>query len=508
MLATTQCPLTKTRLFTFDPRANDRDDDTLTITAVTQGTYGTVTTNGTTITYTPSDTLAADETATDTFTYTVSDATSPWHLHGVLGFFSRGHTDTATVTVTVTGVNDPPTAVADAVPDPIGEDAGSTGTNVLANDTDPDRGDTKTIATFTQGTYGNETDNGDGILSYTPDDRADALAAGETQTDRFTYTIKDGSGATSTATVSVVLSGANDAPAAKDDIVTDPIGELDGPKVIDVLANDTDPDRGDTKTITGVTSGVYGDVVIRGGTVTYTPNAAAQALVAGDVKDDSFTYTVADGSGATSRATVSLRVAGVNNATVLRTDGTPVDVELGPDGDIGWIRNADGTLTQVDWSEDEGWSVGAGVAVDIDAGALDVGYRYGYAYDQQDDSLAKVDLETGSEVGRAFDVKTGLRYDFGDVTDVTVYSDPSGTDDRLYAVNQDGTVWAIDAQTMEVIGRVETEPLAVASANMLVADATVARTAPTLAVSADGSRLYVANGSKVSVVNTRRTAVA
>ncbi|MCB9008104.1 MAG: cadherin-like domain-containing protein, partial [Ardenticatenaceae bacterium] len=55
--------------------------DTLTITAVTQGSKGSVSHNGTTVTYTPN----ADETGSDSFTYTISDG--------------NGGSDTATVTM-------------------------------------------------------------------------------------------------------------------------------------------------------------------------------------------------------------------------------------------------------------------------------------------------------------------------------------------------------------------------------------------------------------------------
>ena len=47
----------------------DADGDTLSITGVTQGTYGSVTTNGTAVTYTPGASFASS----DTFTYTISD---------------------------------------------------------------------------------------------------------------------------------------------------------------------------------------------------------------------------------------------------------------------------------------------------------------------------------------------------------------------------------------------------------------------------------------------------
>src|SRR5213592_274013 len=77
------------------------------------------------------DALAAGQTATDSFSYTVADA--------------AGATSTATVTVTVTGVNDAPVAVADSIA--VNENA--TTANLvpllLANDTDVDAGDTRRV---------------------------------------------------------------------------------------------------------------------------------------------------------------------------------------------------------------------------------------------------------------------------------------------------------------------------------------------------------------------------
>ena len=75
----------------------DVDGDTLTITAVTQGSKGAVviTGGGTGLTYRPFSNLSG----MDTFTYTISDG--------------HGETDTATVTMTIGGENDPPDAVND-----------------------------------------------------------------------------------------------------------------------------------------------------------------------------------------------------------------------------------------------------------------------------------------------------------------------------------------------------------------------------------------------------------
>jgi hypothetical protein len=100
----------------IDVLANDADPDgdSLAVSAIDDtGTDGVVTNNGNDVTYAPKgafDALGAGETATDTFDYVVFDG--------------KGGTDTATVTVTVTGVsavNAPPVATDDE--DSVGEDS-------------------------------------------------------------------------------------------------------------------------------------------------------------------------------------------------------------------------------------------------------------------------------------------------------------------------------------------------------------------------------------------------
>jgi hypothetical protein len=150
----------------------DLDDDTLTVTSVTQPANGTVTMNP--VTYTPN----ANFFGTNSFTYTVSDG--------------NGGTDTATVTVTVTAVNDAPVAVNDSaatlaeVPVTI---------QVRANDTDVDS-PTLTITAVTQGANGTVAIDAGQTVTYTP-------ATAWVGPDTFTYTISDGAGGTATATVSV-----------------------------------------------------------------------------------------------------------------------------------------------------------------------------------------------------------------------------------------------------------------------------------------------------------------
>lgn len=88
----------------------------------------------------------------------------------------------------------------------------------------------------------------------------------------------------------------NSSPAGVDDAA----GTVMNSQVtIDVLANDTDPDL-DTLTVTDVTQGISGTTAITVDfTITYTPNS-------GYTGHDSFSYTLDDGNGGTSQATVSV----------------------------------------------------------------------------------------------------------------------------------------------------------------------------------------------------------
>ncbi len=264
--------------------ANDTDveNDTLSVTAVTQGANGAVVINANgTVTYTP----AANFNGSDSFTYTISDG--------------NGGTSTATVTVTVTAVNDAPTANADSAT--VAED-GSVAITVLANDTDPEN-NTLSVTAVTQGTNGAVVIDANGTVTYTP-------AANFSGTDSFTYTISDGNGGTATATVSVTVTSANDAPVAVNDAAA---VDEDGTVAVAVLANDADPD-GDSLTVASVTQGTNGAVAINAnGTVSYTPVANFKGT-------DSFTYTIADGNGGGSTATVTVTVASVNDAPVANDD--------------------------------------------------------------------------------------------------------------------------------------------------------------------------------------------
>jgi large repetitive protein len=91
--------------------------------------------------------------------------------------------------------------------------------SLLSNDSDPDTSDVIRITGVTQGAKGSVVFNdggtpsnpADDTLTYTADGAVlDALGAGESTTDTFSYTVSDGKGSTDTATVTVTINGVND----------------------------------------------------------------------------------------------------------------------------------------------------------------------------------------------------------------------------------------------------------------------------------------------------------
>ena len=384
----------------IDVLANDYEDpvegDPITVFSVTNGSNGTVANNVTDVTYTPN----ANWFGSDTFTYTITD--------GFGGF------DTATVSLTVNSINDPPVAVDDTGL-LTGQGSVDFDINVMGNDSDPVEGDPLSIVAFdsptVQGGIVTLDDKGNGdptddTLLYDP-----LAYHSPTVPDTFTYTISDGMD-TDIAIVSITV---NDAPVAVDDaysvdedttlavpglpglevldndtdpnispppdvlqavltspasngtvtvfnvdgsftyqpnlnfnggdsftydacddllaglcdsatvVITvvsindDPVAVADTVRtnvntavIIDVLANDTDVDVGDTLSVSDPPLGIPtattdGSIVNNGGSITYTPDAAFIGV-------DSFIYEVSDGNGGTDTATVTVTVSGAPTA--------------------------------------------------------------------------------------------------------------------------------------------------------------------------------------------------
>jgi hypothetical protein len=161
--------------------------------------------------------------------------------------------------------------------------------DVLANDSDGD-GDALNVASFSQAANGSVARDGD-ALTYTPND-------GFTGTDSFTYIVSDGRGGEATGQVSVTVTGENRPPVANPDFASGPAGEE---IIVDVLANDSDPD-GDPLTVIKVvklTVATASFVINGDGTVSFEIGSLCNG-------NNVFEYTIADPSGATSSARVEI----------------------------------------------------------------------------------------------------------------------------------------------------------------------------------------------------------
>ena len=259
---------------------NDPDGDSLTF-ATGSATQGTVSLVGAVAadnhgkqkqmwvaTYTP----AANYNGTDSFSFTVNDGTAT--------------SSPATVSLTVTPVNDPPLANAQAVS--LAED-GSVAITLAGSDPD---GDSLTFLTGTAA-HGTVTLAG-AVATYTP-------AANYNGTDSFSFTVNDGTVTSTPATVSLTVTPVNDPPVAVADAYATAANTPLLVTAAGVLANDSDAD-GNPLTASKVSAPAHGTLALAAnGGFSYTPGA-------GFTGPDSFTYRANDGTADSNVATVSITV--------------------------------------------------------------------------------------------------------------------------------------------------------------------------------------------------------
>ena len=196
-------------------------------------------------TYTP----ALNFTGTDSVAYTVTDGTL---------------SDTGTLTITVTPVNDAPVAVDDAIT--VVEDTPFTSVVQLDfNDTDVDGPAlTVTAGTFTTAAGGTLVLAANGSYTYTP-------AMNFTGTDSVDYTVTDGS-LSDTGTLTITVTPVNDAPVAVDDAIT-VVEDTPFTSVVQLDTNDTDVDGPALTVVAGTYTTSQGGTLVlaANGSYTYTP---------------------------------------------------------------------------------------------------------------------------------------------------------------------------------------------------------------------------------------------
>jgi VCBS repeat-containing protein len=292
-------------------------------TAGTNG-YGNFEITGSTWTYTLNNghasvqALDAGESLTDAYTFTASDGS------------------TQTVTVTINGSEDAP-VIGGVATGTVAEDGTLTASDTLTI-TDADTSDNPVsfvAATLGNNGYGNFEITGN-TWTYTLNNghaSVQALDAGESLNDTYTFTASDGS----TQTVTVTINGNEDAPVIGG-VATGTVAE-DGTLTASDTLTITDVDSSDNPVsfndvVATLGDNGYGNFEITGNTWTYTLNnghASVQALDAGESLTDAYTFTASDGS----TQTVSVTINGSEDTPVIGGVATGTVAE-------------DGTLTASD----------------------------------------------------------------------------------------------------------------------------------------------------------------
>ncbi|KPZ52489.1 Ig-like domain-containing protein [Pseudoalteromonas sp. P1-25] len=269
----------------------DANGDTLTLTDVTN-TIGTVRIVNNRIEYTPEPDYFGEA----ILNYSISDGFSD----------STPVQSNATVTITITPVNDAPTAMADSAA--MQEDAPPILVDVLTNDTDVD-GDNLTITSVS--TEFGSASIADNKIQYSAGPNANGVAI-------VTYSISDNSAGEASATLEITISPVNDAPIVNADSVT--ITEDASATLIDVLSNDTDID-GDTLTLSTVSSD-SGSVSIVNSQIQYIPDE-------NDNGTATVNYTITDGSQSAS-GILTITITPVNDAPVANADTATILEDAAP----------------------------------------------------------------------------------------------------------------------------------------------------------------------------------
>jgi|GEM_PF-6927377 len=195
--------------------------------------------------------------------------------------------------------------------------------DVVSNDSDPD-GDELTVTSFSQPIRGASASADSSSILFT--------APTEPGLSSFEYTVSDGRGATSSATVRVTIVAANALPVAMTDTATTQQGVA---ILVPVLLNDSDPDGG-ALTVIAVDDTESGNTEVRMNQILFTPNAdffgntsfAYTIEDAQKLQTSAYVHVNVNGRPVTNNDVYAVAISGTTRLPVLENDRDPDGEEL------------------------------------------------------------------------------------------------------------------------------------------------------------------------------------
>ena len=351
-----------------------------------------------------------------------------------------------------------------------------------------------TVGNALSGAYGSLTLNANGSYSYTLDNAnpaVQALAAGATLSEVFTYTLTDGDGDTSTTTLTITINGADDGVTVNgldgdgaEEVVNEddlPDGSSPNPAALTQTGSFsvTTPDGLDDLTVGGtaiVTNGVFtpgltasspfGLVTITGwtpvtgpggivisATFTYsyvlTDNTLTHPAAGEDSILDSYVVTVTDTDGSTDSASLDIQVIDDVPTAAADADSVAEDGPLVADGNVltgsgggdanatdgvADVRGADGAnVTAVSFGATNGT---VGSALSGTYGSLTLNANGSYSYTLDNANLAVQGLSAGETLSEIFTYT--ITDGDGDTSTTTLTITINGTDDVVTVNGLDG----------------------------------------------------------------------
>ena len=242
---------------------SDEEEDTLSFTVLSQPKNGTLSGTAPSLSYSPN----ANYSGSDSFSYKANDGVAD--------------SNTATVTITVNGINDNPEAANQDVE--VNED-GTASITLTGSDEEEDTLSFTVLSQPKNGTLSGTAPT----LSYSPN-------ANYSGNDSFSYKANDGSADSNAATVTITVNGINDKPEVANQSV-----DVDEDGSVSITLSGSD-EEGDTLSFTVLSQPKNGTLSGTAPSLSYSPNANYSG-------SDSFTFKANDGKADSNTATVTINV--------------------------------------------------------------------------------------------------------------------------------------------------------------------------------------------------------